>query len=489
MDTPLVDCPSGYICSDGACVVNTAASTTTTTTTTSTTTTTTSSTTTTTTVPGDTCTREFVCSGSDLYYRNADCTASFQNTCAFGCSGGSCNGAPSSTTTTTTVPPGSTTTTTSSTTTTTVPANVCADQAFPATYWQRNWYVYDGSRGACLGTGPHQDAFNFVDDWGPRKIAYDLLDGITFQSTRRFSVQGGGIYSFVIGGDDGVLLNVDNQPLVNDWTNHAYREQTGIKELREGSHTAQIDYYERSAPLGPILDVNYAKVSFRGPIPNKVVDMATSKTSYAQGESVDMNALVTGWGFDLGDYIVRFGMDGLDTGKRCSFTVDTTDLTTGVNYVCTRNMNIMATGDHTLRAGVYQADTPISGVWDEEAITITTASSTTTTTTVPPRECTADSQCPIPDDAYDATGTKNIYCDSPLGTPKVASGPYSYQCYAPSQCLGKQINPVSGKPYGNELCAPAYCCTGALSSTIVAGDGYCVPASRRLDSFRQICVG
>ena len=78
----------------------------------------TTTTSTTTTPPGATCTPGYVCSGTGLYYRNADCSMSLRNTCLFGCNSATiaCNSAPDSTTTTTTTVRA---TTTSSTTTTT----------------------------------------------------------------------------------------------------------------------------------------------------------------------------------------------------------------------------------------------------------------------------------------------------------------------------------------------------------------------------------
>src|SRR3989338_2407994 len=444
----------------------------------------TTTTTTTTTVPGDTCTEELVCSGSDLYYRNADCTASFQNTCAFGCSGGSCNGEPSSTTTT------------STTTTTTVPANVCAAQSFPASHWQRNWYVYDGGQRACLGTGPDQSALSFDDDWGTGAIAHSKSDGITFTSTRMLNLEGGGLFSFLVGADDGIILYIgdatgNDRIVVNDWSDHSYREQRQDIELREGDHRLQIQYYENTG---------YARVKFELlPKPLETVDLRLIKTEFDQGEAIYLYAIARG-DEDMGtfyedQYRIKFSIDGTveDCSSGCVVpSPDTCAFTnTDSPELCWRSLAGLAPGEHTIRAEVYQGSAPLEGVYDEEKIKVRNTppppTTTTTTTVLVSHICDFDSQCPISEQEYDSTGTKRIYCDSPTGTRNPATAVPSYDCYAPAQCLGKQINPATGKAYGNELCAPAYCCTGALPMSVVSGDGYCVLMSTLRGANNWLC--
>ena len=43
------------------------------------------------------CTAQYYCSGIDLYYRNSSCVSNLIQTCAYGCSGGACIGAPTPT--------------------------------------------------------------------------------------------------------------------------------------------------------------------------------------------------------------------------------------------------------------------------------------------------------------------------------------------------------------------------------------------------------
>jgi hypothetical protein len=40
--------------------------------------------------PGNQCTPEYYCSGTDLYHRNAQCTESLVQACVWGCAGGAC---------------------------------------------------------------------------------------------------------------------------------------------------------------------------------------------------------------------------------------------------------------------------------------------------------------------------------------------------------------------------------------------------------------
>ena len=338
------------------------------------------------------------------------------------------------------------------------------------------------------------NALNFNNDWGTGIVAYSKSDAITFSSTRTFSVQGNGLQRFVVGADDGVLLYVDDVIKINDWSNHAYRENTVDVELLEGSkgiHRLQMEYYEKPAS---ILDFgNDARVSF-SVTPYRTMDLTLNKAEYANGESITVIASISGTGFDSGIYTARFFVDEHDLNKKCSLAVDTSVMPSA-NSLCVVTIPSPGTGEHAIMAKIYDKDNEfdfITYLWKLKVVEVTTASTTTTTTTtVPARRCTIDSQCPVEGQEFDATGTKRIYCDSDQsgGTRNPATATLSYECYAPVQCLGKQINPASGKAYGNELCKSDYCCTGALSSTIIAGDGYCVPASRMLDSFRQICVG
>ena len=396
----------------------------------------------------------------------------------------------SSTTTTTTVPPGSTTTTTSSTTTTTVPANVCADQTFPISYWQRNWYVFDRSRQACLGTGQDVNALNFNNDWGTGIVAYSKSDAITFSSTRTFSVQGNGLQRFVVGADDGVLLYVDDVIKINDWSNHAYRENTVDVELREGSkgiHRLQMEYYEKPAS---ILDFgNDARVSF-SVTPYRTMDLTLNKAEYANGESITVIASISGTGFDSGIYTARFFVDEHDLNKKCSLAVDTSVMPSA-NSLCVVTIPSPGTGEHAIMAKIYDKDNEfdfITYLWKLKVVEVTTTpTTTTTTTTVPlPAKCTRNSECE--DSGYGLNNIRYV-CNSPEGLPAdptIDGAVESNTCYVPATCRGKSTYP-DGTSIGNSLCRPTYCCSGVLSSTF--GGGSCVASGNTRGVGNYLCVG
>ncbi|MBI4018656.1 MAG: hypothetical protein HY364_00195, partial [Candidatus Aenigmarchaeota archaeon] len=405
--------------------------------------------------------------------------------------------------------PASPTTTTTSTTTTTLPAGTCAPHSYPTTYWQRNWYIYDGGQGACLGTGPNQDLFNFDDNWQTGTLAYSRIDGIMFSSTRSFSVQGGGIFDFVVGSDDGSVLYVNGIARHNDWSNHDYREKYVQSELREGSNTLQLDYYEKPYNF---FTTNKARVAFLGPYSSQTVDVTTLKSEYNDGEDIRANALLYGSGFQSGNYKIRFFLNGHDTGKSCSVTVSTTQAsnmctsTTSpppagctvetdkvylpiVNYLCSASIPSPGPGlAHELLAKVYINDFELlSPVWDAEPVAVNSAPApTTTTTTVPsPQRCDTNTDCLISYGHDTATNIQYV-CNSPQGLPTSNTAIGLNTCYVPPTCMGNQKYP-DGSDIKSTLCRPSYCCSGELSSTI--GGGSCVNPGGTRGSGNYLCVG
>ena len=73
-----------------------------------------------------------------------------------------------------------------------------------------------------------------------------------------------GDYTFFTFSDDGALLTINNEVVVDDFTNHGARERSGIISLEEGWHDIQLDYFEAGG--GAVI-----KLSFEGPTIEKQI--------------------------------------------------------------------------------------------------------------------------------------------------------------------------------------------------------------------------
>lgn len=62
-----------------------------------------------------------------------------------------------------------------------------------------------------------------------------------------------GNYVFMLQADDGIRFWVDDQLLVDDWTDHAMRTYTPFIELTAGEHTLKVEYYENGGGAVAIL--------------------------------------------------------------------------------------------------------------------------------------------------------------------------------------------------------------------------------------------
>jgi glucose/arabinose dehydrogenase len=62
-----------------------------------------------------------------------------------------------------------------------------------------------------------------------------------FTRQQQFSA---GTYTFTTRSDDGVRLFIDDNPVINNWTDHAMTEDTATVTLTEGVHTLRLEYYE-----------------------------------------------------------------------------------------------------------------------------------------------------------------------------------------------------------------------------------------------------
>lgn len=95
-----------------------------------------------------------------------------------------------------------------------------------------------------------------------------------------------GRYRFVLGGDDGVRLFVDNVQVINKWIDQSYTEYSVNRTLGAGKHTFRIQFYERYGDA--VVKFYYEKLP---------------------GANMALNKVSTAWNYQ-GVYTPRKGNDG-----------------------------------------------------------------------------------------------------------------------------------------------------------------------------------
>lgn len=135
-----------------------------------------------------------------------------------------------------------------------------------------------------LGTGFHARYFDMnqtirsIDDvdWQGEVTHQELIDDINYangresfwedgskdtfgvQITGNIDVEEGGTFNFHIGGDDGVVLYINGQEVVENDGLHSYRTRSGEIELEPGTHVIEVRYFENYGHAG-------LKVEWEGP--------------------------------------------------------------------------------------------------------------------------------------------------------------------------------------------------------------------------------
>ncbi len=135
-----------------------------------------------------------------------------------------------------------------------------------------------------LGTGFHARYFDMdqtirsIDDvdWNGDVTHQELVDDINYTNSRNsfwedgskdtfgvqitgnIEVEEGGTFNFHIGGDDGVVLYIDGQEVVDNDGLHGFRTRSGEIDLEPGTHVIEVRYFENYGHAG-------LKVEWDGP--------------------------------------------------------------------------------------------------------------------------------------------------------------------------------------------------------------------------------
>lgn len=120
--------------------------------------------------------------------------------------------------------------------------------SYPSDRWERLWYIYSGNVdspwGQYLGSGPDESNLNFDNNYGSGSLAYGRSMQIGFVSTRTVKIANGTWIS-TVGGDDGLRMYIDDQPVIDAWRDSAYIAYNYTTTYSSaGDHKVRLEYYQ-----------------------------------------------------------------------------------------------------------------------------------------------------------------------------------------------------------------------------------------------------
>lgn len=110
--------------------------------------------------------------------------------------------------------------------------------------WDATWYrIIDqfGGWGSSMGTqtGAFHTNFHLTT------VSYSgESTHIGFRATTTIDLAQDATITFVIGSDDGSILNVDGKETINMWLVQGYATRSGDVQLTKGTHTLEMQYYQ-----------------------------------------------------------------------------------------------------------------------------------------------------------------------------------------------------------------------------------------------------
>ena len=98
----------------------------------------------------------------------------------------------------------------------------------------------------------HQDAFGQIDFENSRESFWEggQKDRFAVRVTGELDVDASGVKHFALAADDGAVLYIDGQEVIDNDGLHGFRQRQGSVELEEGSHSFEIRYFENGGRAG-----------------------------------------------------------------------------------------------------------------------------------------------------------------------------------------------------------------------------------------------
>ncbi len=127
------------------------------------------------------------------------------------------------------------------------------------------------------------------------------VDNFSARWTSKINAPTDGNYTFYTRSDDGIRVWIDGKPIIDDWTQHAFKQDQGTIALSSGQHDLKVEYYEAGGEAGVSLEWAGPGFSQQG-IPSSALSSSSATSSGATTAGVtyvsDMtpNSQTNGWG-------------------------------------------------------------------------------------------------------------------------------------------------------------------------------------------------
>lgn len=124
------------------------------------------------------------------------------------------------------------------------------------------WYAYRGSSCAGIDEAPFKESFITDGIRIPAGVKGDI--GLVFDGY--IDIPRDGIYTFWLNSDDGSILVIDGETVIDNDGAHSPRERTGQKALRKGLHEVHARYFDHNGGLLQmgIIDASGQKIPLDG---------------------------------------------------------------------------------------------------------------------------------------------------------------------------------------------------------------------------------
>lgn len=114
------------------------------------------------------------------------------------------------------------------------------------------------------------------------------VDTFAAQIEGQVSVEEGGSYTFFISGDDGAILYVNGEPLINNDGDHGYQTFSGAIDLEPGIYDIEVRYFENYGQAG-------LKLEWDGPdTDGRELVQADAETVVEQNGTLEVGIEITG---------------------------------------------------------------------------------------------------------------------------------------------------------------------------------------------------
>ena len=197
------------------------------------------------------------------------------------------------------------------------------------------------------GEATHEEVVNDINYANSRDSFWEGGSKDTFGAriTGNIEVEEGGTFEFFVGGDDGVILLINGEEVIDNDGLHGFRTRTGEVELEPGTHHIEVRYFENYGHAG-------LKLEWEGPgtdgrelvtapeadtlqtvngVPIAIeVDVSIPDTATPDQVSHHVEGLPPGTVLSSGDLTVEAGPDG--TADISDFDLSLLSVTTPIDF-------------------------------------------------------------------------------------------------------------------------------------------------------------